>query len=209
MYRSNRSSFNIPPPPARAYPWCLIPSPFRGGGNLIISPPGSGKFDPQPRFHVKSLGARIMADTVLVYLSSGRLCLCGQLVTRKGLIKPALCRIWRYVNFNIFIIGFRLEYMNALSFVYHEIQPHTYTGDSIYIYRYIVQQIRGQSLWPAYCMFINKVSDDACQWNGRSNLSRWDFFIERFACCITHERKLSIQWPWSRGFRLFAREFCS
>ena len=38
-----------------------------------------------------------------------RLCLCGQLVTRKGL-KPALCRIWRYLNFNIFntYTGFRL-----------------------------------------------------------------------------------------------------
>ena len=25
---------------------------------------------------------------------------------------------------------------------------------------------RGQLLWPAACMFINKVSDDACQRNG-------------------------------------------
>ena len=32
-------------------------------------------------------------------------------------------------------------------------------------------------------MLINKVSDDACQWNG---LNRWDlFFIERFVCCMT------------------------
>ena len=63
-----------------------------------------------PQFHVKSLGAAIiMADTVLVYLSWKSLCLCGQLVTRKGL-KPALCRIWRYLNFiNIFNIGFRLD----------------------------------------------------------------------------------------------------
>ena len=42
IYRSNRS-FNIPP---RAYPGHLTPLPSRGGGNLIISLPGGGEFDP-------------------------------------------------------------------------------------------------------------------------------------------------------------------
>ena len=28
-----------------------------------------------------------------------------------------------------------------------------------------------------------------------SNLSRWDFLIERFVCCMTHKEKLRIQWP--------------
>ena len=42
MYRSNRS-FNIP---SRAYPGHLTPLPSRGGGNLIISLPGGGEFDP-------------------------------------------------------------------------------------------------------------------------------------------------------------------
>ena len=27
----------------------------------------------------------------------------------------------------------------------------------------------GQLLWPAACMLINKVSDDACQWNGHDD----------------------------------------
>ena len=54
--------------------------------------------------------------------------------------------------------------MDALSCVYNEIQPQTYTGDSMQ--QYIAQQIRGRLLWPASCMFINNVSNDACQWNG-------------------------------------------
>ena len=42
-----------------------------------------------------------------------------------------------------------------------------------------------------------------------SNLSRWDFFIERFVCCTTNDEKLSLQCPCSSDFRRFAREFCS
>ena len=33
-------------PPPRAYPGHLTPLPSRGGGNLIISLPGGGEFDP-------------------------------------------------------------------------------------------------------------------------------------------------------------------
>ena len=48
-------------------------------------------------------------------------------------------------------------------------------------------------------MLINKVSDDACQWNGHDVVISIGgiFFIERFVCCMTHEEKLSIQWPCS------------
>ena len=58
-----------------------------------------------------------------------RLCLCGQLATRKGL-KQALCLIWRYLNFNIFNIGFRLWIYELIL-----IQRNTYTGDSIQQYK--------------------------------------------------------------------------
>ena len=59
-------------------------------------------------------------------------------------------------------------------------------------------------------MLINKVSDDACQWNGHDVLISIGgiFFIERFVCCMT-KQKLSIQWPCSSDFRRFARDFCS
>ena len=66
-----------------------------------------GEFELHPRFHVKSLVWRaIMGDEVLGF-SWKRLCLCGQLVTRKG-HKQTLCHIWRYLNFNIFNIEFGL-----------------------------------------------------------------------------------------------------
>ena len=42
-----------------------------------------------------------------------------------------------------------------------------------------------------------------------SNLSRWDFFIERAVCCTTNDEKLSLQCPCSSDFCRFAREFCS
>ena len=72
---------------------------------------------------------------------------------------------------------------------------------------------RGQLIWPATCMFsINKVSDDACQWNGHDVvISTLDFFffIDRFVCYMEQEEKLSIQWPCSSDFRHFATDFCS
>ena len=42
-----------------------------------------------------------------------------------------------------------------------------------------------------------KVSDDACQWNGHDVVISISgiFFKERFVCCMTHEEKLSLQWP--------------
>ena len=56
----------------------------------------------------------------------------------------------------------------------------------------------------AACILINKVSDDACQWNGHDVVAN-----ERFVYCMTHEEKLSIQWPCSSDFHRFARDFCS
>ena len=56
-----------------------------------------------------------------------RLCLCGQLVTRKGL-KQALCRIWRYLNFKIFNIGFRLGIYECVKLC---LQWHTITIPAI------------------------------------------------------------------------------
>ena len=120
-----------------------------------------------------------------------RLCLCGQLVTRKGL-KQALCRIWRYLNFNIFNIGFRLWIYECIKLC---LQWNTIP---ILAIQYNNKKLnRGQLLWPAACMLINKVSDDACQWNGHDVVISigGTFFIERFVCCMTHEEKLSLQWP--------------
>ena len=40
---------------------------------------------------------------------------------------------------------------------------NTYTGDSIQQHKI---KSSGQLLWPTASMLINKVSNDACQWNG-------------------------------------------
>ena len=50
------------------------------------------------------------------------------------------------------------ECMNVLSCVYNELQ---YLSGR---FNTIIKLNRGQLLWPAACMLINKVSDDACQW---------------------------------------------
>ena len=82
--------------------------------------PGGGEFDP----HALGVGnlnctLDIMWNLWRGELSWGmrwkRLCLCGQLDTRKGL-KQALCRIWRYLNFNIFNVWFRL--CNEIQYLY-------------------------------------------------------------------------------------------
>ena len=57
--------------------------------------PGDGEFEPYPRFHVESLlqVASYSGERGVRTFSWKRFCLCGQLVTRKGL-KQAFCRIW-------------------------------------------------------------------------------------------------------------------
>ena len=108
-----------------------------------------------------------------------RLCLCGQLVTRRGL-KQALCRVWRYLNFKIGVRLWMYE-CNKLCLQWN------------------TMPIPAK---PAACMSIHdKVSDDARQWNGH------DIVISVGGSCMTHEERLS--WPCSSDFRRFARDFCS
>ena len=78
---------------------------------------------------------------------------------------------------------------------------NTYIGDKI--------KSSGQLLWPTASMLINKVSDDACQWNGHDVvISIGGIFFYRTLCMLHDEEKLSIQWPCSSDFRRFAREVC-
>ena len=108
-YRSN-PSFNIPPapPPPRHTPdiWHL----WRPGKEGIWSPCiQGGEFKLQPRSISYAISgvASYHGGRGVGGFSWKRLFLCGQLVTRRW-FKQALCRIWRYLNFNIFDIGFRL-----------------------------------------------------------------------------------------------------
>ena len=49
---------------------------------------------------------------------------------------------------------------------------------------------RGQLLWPAVCMLINKVSDDACQWNGHEVvISVGGIFLYRMLCMSQDTRR--------------------
>ena len=51
-------------------------------------------------------------------------------------------------------------------------------------------------------MLINKVNDDACQWNGHD---RWDVFIERFVCCMTRRKAEHSVTLWQRCTPLCTR----
>ena len=113
-----------------------------------------------------------------------RLCLCGQLVTRKGL-KQALCRIWRYLTFNIFNIGFRLWIYECIKLC---LQWNTIPMPAI---RYNKKTLKGgQLLWPAACIFkISKVSDDACQWNGHDVVISIGGFLFYRTLCMLHDTR--------------------
>ena len=175
MYRSNRS-FNIPLPPPGPIPgiWHLCRRRRRefdsqslsGGWGIWTAPSISYEISRVASYH----GRRGFRG-----FSWKRLCLCGQLVTRKGL-KQALYRIWRYLNINIFNIGFRLWIYECIKLC---LQWNTIP---ILAIQYNNKKLnRGQLLWPAACMLINKVSDDACQWICHDivisiDVNRWDFF---------------------------------
>ena len=93
MYQLNQS-FSIPPPPSGTL-WAFDTFAILGRREFEYqSLPGSGEFKPQPRFHVKSLGALHMTSYHGGHSVRGfswkKLCLCGQLVTRKGL-KQTFC----------------------------------------------------------------------------------------------------------------------
>ena len=50
---------------------------------------------------------------------------------------------------------------------------------------------RGQLLWPAACMLINKVSDDVCQWNGHAVvISKAGIFLKNALYVAWHTKKL-------------------
>ena len=119
----------------RAYPGHLTPLPSRGGGNLIIRVfQGVGTLIPVCQGWGIGTAPSISCEISGVVSYHGgrgvrgfswkRLCLCGQLVTRKGLaLKQALYRIWRYLFLNILIfLDSGYEYMSVLSCVYNEIQ---------------------------------------------------------------------------------------
>ena len=66
------------------------------------SPPGGGEFELHAQFHVKSLAWRALIGTVVLEDFRGKDCAFEANWLR------VLCLIWRYLNFNIFNIGFRL-----------------------------------------------------------------------------------------------------
>ena len=91
MYRSNRS-FNMPPPGHTPGIWHLF-HPGEEGIWLSESSRGWGIWT-APSISCKIFGVTSYHGGRGVRgFSRKRLCLCGQLVTRKGL-KQALCRFW-------------------------------------------------------------------------------------------------------------------
>ena len=92
MYWSNQS-FNTPPPPPRAYPEHLTPLLSWGGGNLIIRVfQGLGNFIPMQRV--------------------------GNLNRTLDMAR-ALCHIWKYLDFNIFDIGYSLWIYECIKLCLH------------------------------------------------------------------------------------------
>ena len=181
MYRSNRS-FNMPPspPPPGQTPgiWHLCRHGEEGiwlsessrGWGIWSAPTISCEISCVAGYH----GGRGVGG-----FSWKRLCLCGQLVTRKGL-KQA----WFWIHECIKVV-FTMTYYQRFNAT---IKSSTEVNITLTCRMY-------------------KVSDDSCQWNGHDVVGGI-FFIERFLCCMTHEEKLSIQWPCSSDFRRFAWEVC-
>ena len=107
MYRSNRS-VNMPPPPPGIWHLCRpgeegiwLSESSRVWG--IWSPcVRGGEFELYPRFHVKFLAWRAVIRDAVFEDFRGKDCA----FVANWL--QGLCRIWRYLNFNIFDIGFRL-----------------------------------------------------------------------------------------------------
>ena len=157
----------------QAYPRHLTPLPFRGGGNLIIRVfQGVRNLIPICRGWEIGTVASISFEISQGHFACGELSWrmqCGKdraLVANwlwgKGLNKlfavfEGIILIILSLIFLILDSGF--EYMNVLSCVYNEIQ---------YLYRRFNTTIKSLTKvinfdLPHECMFINKVSDDACQ----------------------------------------------
>ena len=97
MYRSNRS-FNIPPGIPRAFDTFAVPGrrefdyqSLLGGGEFDPNALGVGNFRPSILYEISGV-ASYHGGRGFRGFSWKRVCLCGQLVTRKGL-KQRLCRI--------------------------------------------------------------------------------------------------------------------
>ena len=166
MYRSNQS-FNIPPPPPgipRAFDTFAVPGRREFDHQSL---PGGGEFERSLDFMWNLWLLRTWRASdhggLVRRFQRERLSLCGELVAKKG-IKQTLCSFWRYLNFDICNIGFRLWIYEGIKLCLQWNTIPNYVGDSI---QYNNKKLnRGQLLWPAAFMFINKVSDDACLWNG-------------------------------------------
>ena len=128
MYRSNRS-FDIPPPPPGQTPgiWQLwrpgeegiwLSESSRGWG--IWSPcVRSREFELHPRFHVKSLAWRaIMGDAVLGDFRGKDIFLPLWPIRYEEWAWTSFVPCWRYLNFNIFNIGFSFWIYECIKVVF-------------------------------------------------------------------------------------------
>ena len=118
-YVSVKSKLQHAPPPPRAYPGHLTPLPSRGGGNLIIRVfQGVGNLNCTLDFMWNLWRGELCGTRC----SWKRLCLCGQLVTRKGLTQD-LRRIWRIQILKFLILDSGFDCVNVFyCCVYSEIQ---------------------------------------------------------------------------------------
>ena len=171
MYRSNRSFNMRPPGKPRVFDTFAVPGRREFDYQSL---PGGGEFDPHALGVASYHGGRGVRG-----FSWKRLCLCGQLVTRKGL-KQA----WFWIHECIKVVFTMTYYQRFNATIKSSTEVNITLTCRIY-----------------------KVSDDSCHWNGHDVVGG-NFFIERFLCCMTHEEKTSIQWPCSSDFRRFAWEVC-
>ena len=172
----------FPPPPTQAFDTFAVP-----GWGIWTAPSISCEISGMASYH---WGRGIRG------FSGKRLFLYGQLVTRKGL-KQALCCIWRYLNFNVFNIGYRLWIYECIKLCLQWIEYlYWQFNATIKSSTEARENDRGQLLWPATCVLINKVRDNACQWNGHDVVISVGgiFFIQRFVCCMTHEENLLLNY---------------
>ena len=175
FYVAVKSKLQHPPPPP-SIPWVFdtFAIPARREFDYQ-SLPGDGKFD----LHALGVGNLNCTLDFMWNLwcanhggrgvrgfSWKRLCLCGQLFTRKGL-KQALCRIWRYLNSKIFNIGFRLWIYECIELC---LQWNTIPIPAIQCNNKKLN--RGQLLSPAACMLIIMVFTSKIQ------------LVVYYQCCI-------------------------
>ena len=90
------------PSPPRAYPRHLTPLASREERIWLSESSRGWEFELHPQFHVKSLAWWAVVEDVVLEDFRGKDCAFEANWLR------VLCRIWRYLNFNIFNIGFSL-----------------------------------------------------------------------------------------------------